>query len=205
VPAAARRRLSVVLAAIAVVDLALIVGALAWSGGLRTAPAEKAPLVRLGEGIDTGRFVLTPRRAWTTSTDPLNGTEFAETGRFLTLEMDVRVTADESVDNPRDLQRGLVLRLPGGVTIDGTSPRSNELRRGAVLALDHSPAQVHPGLPRRVLAVYELPPRQPWPRRVEVSGMRWEYAPGFLVRSRAWRVADTAVGRVVVPVKRGGP
>lgn len=204
-PDAARRRLSVLLVVIGLFDLALIVGALAWSGGLRTAPAEKAPLVRLGEGLDTGRFVLTPRRAWTTSRDPLNDSEFADTGRFLTLEMDVRVTADESVDSPRDFQRGLILRLPGGVTIDGTSPRTSELRHGVVLAIDHSPAQVHPGLPRRVLAVYRLPSRQSWPHRVEVTGMRWEYAPGFLVRSRAWQVADTAVGRVVLPVRRGEP
>lgn len=104
---ASKRRLVLLLAVIAVFDVTVVVGALAWTGGLRTAPAEEAPLVRLGEGIDTGRFVLTPRRAWTTVKDPLDDPEFADPGRYLTLEMDVRVTAAESVENPKDFQRGL--------------------------------------------------------------------------------------------------
>ena len=77
-------------------------------------------------------------------------------------------------------------------------------RTGVVLASDRSDAQVHPGLPRRVLFVYEVPGRRAPPERIEVTVSRFEWRTGFLDESHQWRLllGDPRVGRVRLPVTK---
>lgn len=189
------------------VELVLGVAILAAAGGFRAAPAEELEKVDVGEAVDAERWTITVRRAWWATKDPSVDPDFAPEGRFLTLDVDIEVTADESTRWPSEFQQGLRLELPSGFTIDGDVAKSAKFRRGAFLPEDETRAQVHPGLPERVRLLYELPARQSRPEQVKVVIYRWEYASGFLDESRRWWVPleDPEVAQVTVPVREGPP
>ncbi len=203
-PPRVRRSPSLLVACLVAVELAVCVAAVGMTGGLRAAPAPLPPTVAVGTPVDAGRYDITVRRAFTADKDPTFAPEYAERGRFLVVEADLELSDDESTDSATDIQRGLAVRLPDGFTIDGGDPGSQRLRTGTVLAVDRSPAQLHPGLPRRVLVVYALPRRHAWPKRLDLTVYRYDVRPGFLDESEEWRIAlgDPSVSRVRVPVAR---
>lgn len=186
----------------AVVVLVVALTGVGLSGGLAAAPERKPPRKAVGTPIDTDRYDLTVHRAWHASKDPTTDPTYADRGRFVVLEVGVKATAKETVDASSELQRALRLRWPDGHLLAGDNAKTSDQRIGSVLAGDGTPAQVHPGLPRRVRAAYRLPAGTSAPKRLEVEVLRWKRAPGFVDQSESWRVVGGkgAVGRVNVDV-----
>jgi hypothetical protein len=195
-------RTQLLLALVLLGEIALCGVAVAATDGLRAAPAAEPTRASVGKRIDTGRFTLTFRRAWAATKDPTSTPDYADSGRFLVVAADVALTAPESLQFDSDIDRALRVRLPSGFTLDGDSPDSLKHRVGVVLALDRSPAQLHPGLPRRVRIVYRLPAKQPWPDRIDVDVYRLEFAPGFIDETPRWQVPadDPVLSRLRIPV-----
>lgn len=205
-PAAPRlRRLRFVVAVVILVELVALVVAIGLTGGFRTTPAKSLPRAEPGEPVSNGRFEFRVLRAWTETKDPMSNPEYAQAGQFLVLEMDLRLTVKESLQYGGDIQECLRLRFSNGYVMDGESSKSQDERKGVVLAGDRSPASLHPGLPERVLAVYELPASQPFPSQLDVVIYRQEYKPGFFSEQRGWRPAldDPELVSVHLPVARG--
>lgn len=204
-----RRRLAPKVFAILLIAVELVLGVavLAVAGGFRAAPVAELERADVGETVDAERWNIAVHRAWWSTKDPSMSPEWATEGRFVAVDVEIDVTADESTRWPSEFQQGLRLEFPQGFVIDGDAPGTSKFRKGGFLPEDGSSAQVHPGLPERIRLLYELPAKQPRPERLDVVIYRWEYASGFLDESRRWWVPleDPEVARVTVPVREGPP
>lgn len=190
-----------------IVQLVLVIVGVGLAGGFRTAPPRPLPRAAVGEPVDNGRFEIKVLRAWTVGKDPFANPEYATAGRFLVLELELRLTVKESLQFDADIQGCLLLTLPNGFKIDGDKSNSLQIRTGAMLASDGSDASLHPGLPQRVQAVYELPAKLPLPTHLDVVVYRMEFTPGFFDRTRIWRLAadHREVAEIRLPVTRSAP
>ncbi|MBM7785184.1 hypothetical protein [Tenggerimyces flavus] len=199
------RRVRILVALVILLELVALVVAIGLTGGFRAAQAQSLPRAEPGEPVANGRFEFRVLRAWTETKDPTSNPSYAKEGSFLVLEMDLRLTVKESLQFGADIQESLRLRLSNGYVMDGDSSKSHDQRSGVVLASDRSPVSLQPGLPERVLAVYELPASQPFPSQLDVVIYRQEYEPGFFSRQRTWRTAldDPELALVHLPVARG--
>lgn len=199
------RRVRILVALVILVELVALVVAIGLTGGFRTVPAKSLPRAEPGEAVSNGRFELRVLRVWTETKDPMSNPTYAKEGQFLVLEMDLRLTVKETLQYDGDILECLRLRLSNGYVMDGASSKSREERKGVLLASDRSPVSLHPGLPERVLAVYELPASQPLPSQLDVVIYRQEYVPGFFSQQRSWRLAldDPGLALVHLSVARG--
>jgi hypothetical protein len=207
-PPAARsklRRPRLMVAIAICLQLVVLVVVIGLAGGFRAAPAEPLPRAQIGEPVENGRFEIRVLRAWTEDKDPMANPDYADAGKFLVVELDMRLTVNESLRFGADVERCLRLRFSNGYVIDGDGSKSLEQRLGAVLARDRSPVSLHPGLPERVLAVYELPASQPFPSQLDVVIYRMEFREGFFDQSRIWRAPldDYEAALIHLPVTRG--
>ncbi|GAB3403761.1 hypothetical protein GCM10027569_11120 [Flindersiella endophytica] len=191
-----------IVAGVIVLELALGLALVAAFGGFRPAPVQQPPLARAGDTIDTKRFDIKPLRVWRYDVDPTQNPKWADKGRFLAVELEATVTAKESERFNSELQQSMRLKYPDGFVVKGIDSKSVQYRSGVVYEKDRQFAQLHPGMPRRVLVVYALPKQQKWPSHVEVSFLTWEYSAGFLDPSFDWRpsIDDTVAARVDMTV-----
>ena len=198
------RRLRLVVAAVVLLEVVALVVAVGLTGGFRTAPPKPLPRAEVGQPVSNGRFEIRVLRAWAETKDPMQKPEYADNGRFLVLELDMRLTVKESLRFSSDIQSCLRLRFADGYVIDGDLGKSREQRAGVLLP-DRTQVSLHPGLPERVLAIYELPASQPFPPELDVVIYRVEFREGFFDQTRSWRNAldDAEVASIRLPVSRG--
>jgi hypothetical protein len=198
------RRVRFTVALVLLLELVALVVAIGATGGFRTAPPKPLPRAEVGQPVSNGRFEFRVLRAVVATKNPRQNPQYAEAGRFLVLEMDLRLTVKESLQYGSDIQSCLRLRFDNGYVIDGDASKSLDQRAGTMLP-DRGNVSLHPGMPERVLAIYELPASQPFPSELDVVIYRVEYREGFFDKSRSWRVAidDPEIATIRMPVSRG--
>lgn len=191
------RRMALWLRAV-VVSLAVVaVGVTAATGGLATAPSTRTelPLAAVGEPVNTGPYRITVERA---AIFTRFGTIEPEEpgGSLLAVMATVEVTADRSRTLMDIGQRAIV-------DAAGLSAVAEALPRRILFLRDGENAgSLQPGLPERVVFVWEMNPGAIVPDEIEVELRGATYRRYNFVFLNEWAWLDEGPrARVVVPVE----
>lgn len=177
---------------------ALLVGGLVtWAmGGFRDAPPAAPPVYAAEATITTNEWHLRPLRAWIADRDPI-GRRATAGAAILIVELHAENRTNRSSGSVMQ-----ALRLLSG----NEDPSVDPVRQGAtpVLILLRDPSYggiVHPGLPERLAAVWDLRPPAvpPTQARIRIIGREW-IERDSLIAGSGW-LRDRPVGELTLSVE----
>lgn len=187
--------------------IALIAASItAWRGGFRAVPDAPLPAFTAEATITTNEWRLRPLGAWLGDRDP-TGRRAPAGGAILVIELMAENRTDRSSGSITQALRFVDARdtaRNGAAGADQDDPARQGRTPSLILLRDPSfGAIVHPGLPERVAATWDLPASAPAPAAksvtVRVIGREW-IERDSLIGGSGW-MRDRPVGELTLPIE----